>query len=109
MAEERIIAVCSGGPFDGMSFSTTTDDEGTPQPLASRAELAGVLYCPVKEIEATVDLQLGFLEESEAEHGGAATIGIDHDRAFDYRPFEYTVEYDNEDVAVGLKQGKEVV
>jgi hypothetical protein len=96
MAEERIIAVCVGGPLDGQHFSVLSDEQGAPQPLTSRAEVVGALYCPGKELEITVEQQLGFLEESYAEGGEPSTIGIDHDRAVEYTPFEFELGTDEE-------------
>lgn len=82
----RALAICKGGPLDGVALSVTLAENGAPPPLESRAEIAGVLYVPASEITPTVDHQLLFLTETVDADGNPATDGIDHDRAFEYVP-----------------------
>jgi hypothetical protein len=78
----RAIAICEGGPIGGAVFSVEVDQDGTPEPLHSRAELLGVLYRPVSPTDLTEELSGRFYSDL---HGG-----IEHGSAWIYAAEEAT-------------------
>lgn len=94
----RAIAICKGGPLDGQHISVLLDEAGSPPPLTSRAEVAGALYLPGSPIDVSDELQTRFYSDLHAAQ-------LEHEAAFEYLPYEFTAELDENGTTITIVAG----